>query len=57
LRQDPVAPQVGQKLSERPLAIDRGQGFGLLTGQFHRWRLRMMASQAELEHLEVWYAR
>lgn len=39
------------------VALDRGQGFGSLTGPLHRRRLKMMASQGELERLAVWYAR
>ena len=39
------------------VALDRGQGFGSLTGGLHRRRLRMLASQGELERLVIWYAR
>lgn len=39
------------------VALDRGQGYAPLTGPFQRLRLRMLASQSELERLIVWYAR
>jgi hypothetical protein len=39
------------------VALDRGQGFGQLSGQLQRLRLHLLASNNELERSIVWYAR
>ena len=39
------------------VALDRGQGFGALSGQLHRWRLKLLSGSGELERLVVWYAQ
>lgn len=39
------------------VALDRGQGFHSLNSSLHRWRLKILGSQAELERLVVWYSR
>ncbi|MEQ1829470.1 MAG: YkgJ family cysteine cluster protein [Pirellula sp.] len=38
------------------VALDRGQGFGPLTGTLHKRRLSTLGTQSDLERLVVWYA-
>ena len=38
-------------------AIDRGQGYGPLSGRQHRRRIRNLSQLGEVERAAVWYAR
>jgi lysine-N-methylase len=49
-------PEAGD-VPEIITALDRGQGYGPLSGIKQRYRVRLMARQLQLERLVVWYAR
>ena len=51
--QPPTVPQVIDVVT----AIDRGQGYGPLTGSQHRRRVSQLAGLDELGRLVAWYAR
>ncbi len=39
------------------VALDRGNGFAPLTGSLHRMRLRLLATDGQMERLIVWFAQ
>ncbi len=46
-----------QDMVQIVVALDRGNGFAPLTGPLQRWRLRLLATDNQLERLIVWFAR
>jgi hypothetical protein len=48
---------VVQDMIQIIVALDRGGGYSPLTGTLQRTRLRLLAADAQLERLVVWYAQ